>query len=113
MTLGELQRKFAKEIPRLIDKAHEMGFECTLGDAYRDPRVHGQVGEKVAYGHAKSAHKQRLAIDLNLFRDGVYLTDGEHYRALGEWWEAQAEENRNGLRFSDANHFWKIYNGVM
>ena len=59
MTLGEKQRQFAKLIPRLIDKAHELGFEVTLGDAYRDPRLHGEFGVKKGYS-AKSIRKYRL-----------------------------------------------------
>ena len=105
MTLGQKQRAFAKLVPRLIDKAHELGFEVTLGDAYRDPRVHGNVGEKKSYSSANSVHKSRLAIDLNLFRDGVYLTSSEDYKELGQWWEKQHEYARNGYSFNDANHF--------
>ena len=33
-------------------------------------------------------HRSRLAIDLNLFRDGKYLTSSEDHRVLGEWWES-------------------------
>lgn len=113
LTLSQLQRKFMRELPRLLDYLHEQGYECTAGDAYRDPRVHGAIGVKLGYGHPKSGHKNRLAIDINLFKDGVYLIDTEAYRPAGEWWEAQAEENRWGGRFDDGNHFSKIYNGVM
>ena len=35
MSLREKQSEFARMVPRLIDKAHELGFEVTLGDAYR------------------------------------------------------------------------------
>lgn len=28
-------------LPRLIDKAHELGFEIRGGDLFRDPRLHG------------------------------------------------------------------------
>ena len=112
MNLGQLQRKFAREVPRLIDKAHEMGFEVTLGDAYRDPRSHGKLGERIAYGNKFSCHKVRLAIDLNLFRDGEYLTTTEAHRELGEWWEAQATENCWGGRFEDGNHYSKTFDGM-
>lgn len=37
MTLREKQSKFALAIAGLITKAYEMGYEVTLGDAYRDP----------------------------------------------------------------------------
>jgi hypothetical protein len=113
VTLGVSQRAFAKLVPRLIDKAHEMGFEVTLGDAYRDPRVFGVVGEKMGYGHPKSAHKSRLAIDLNLFKDGIYQMSTEAHLPLGAWWEQQHPDARWGGRFHDGNHYSFEYAGVM
>jgi len=111
MKLGEKQRLLAKLLPRLLDKAHELGFEVTLGDAYRDPRTHGVLGVKKAYGHAFSCHKLRLAIDLNLFRDGVYLTRTEDHQPLGEFWESLHPLCRWGGRFktADGNHY-SIFN---
>ena len=111
-TLGQKQRRFARMIPLLIDKAHELGFEVSLGDAYRDPRVFGAIGFKQGYGHAKSAHKLRLAIDLNLFMDGDYQADTEAHRPLGEWWEAQG--GCWGGRFSmpDGNHYSLEHGGL-
>lgn len=44
MKLGEKQELFMRLLPRLIDKAHELGFEIRGGDLFRDPRVHGQMG---------------------------------------------------------------------
>lgn len=110
--LSQKQRRFARMVPRLIDKAHELGFECTLGDAFRDPRVHGTVGVKMGYGHPKSGHKLKLAIDLNLFRDGEYLEDTEAHRELGEWWERQAPDARWGGRFNDGNHYSLEHDGI-
>lgn len=82
--LRKTQTEFARLVPRLIDKAFEMGYEVTFGDTFRDPRVFGQIGEKKGYGHPKSAHKQRMAIDLNIFKDGVFLGTTEDHRPLGE-----------------------------
>jgi hypothetical protein len=112
LTLSQKQRLFAKLIPRLIDKAHELGFEVTLGDAYRDPRSHGKLGEKGVYGNMFSCHKIRLAVDLNLFRDGKYLTSTEDYRPLGEWWETQHADSCWGGRFEDGNHFSMTNEGL-
>ena len=112
LTLGQKQRLFAKYVPRLIDKAYELGYEVTLGDAFRDPRVHGDIGIKKGYGHAKSAHKQKLAIDLNLFKDGVYLPNTEDRKELGEFWESIHELARWGGRFNDGNHYSFEHNGV-
>lgn len=118
MTLGEKQRLFAKLVPRLIDKAHELGFAVTLGDAFRDPRVHGHIGVKMGYGHPKSAHKHKLAIDLNLFLDVDgdgdldFIETTERHRPLGEWWETQHSLCRWGGRFNDGNHYSLEHEGV-
>jgi len=122
-------------LPRLIDKAHELGFEIRGGDLFRDPRFHGEVGRpnviSVAtqmfsalyavfkehgyrpYGHIKSGHKLKIAIDLNLMKDGNLVSTTEGHRELGEWWEQQNELCRWGGRFLDGNHYSLEHNGVM
>lgn len=112
MKLGEMQHLFARQVPRLLDKAQELGFDVAIGDAFRDPRVHGAIGVKLGYGHSRSAHKNKLAIDLNLFRDGKFLDATESHRELGEWWEKQNPLNRWGGRFADGNHYSMEYGGV-
>ncbi len=99
MSLRATQTVFALKVPHLILKAFEMGYEVTLGDAYRDPRC--------PYGSKSSRHKSRLAIDLNLFKNGKFLESTEDHRPLGEWWEAQG--GIWGGRFNDGNHYeWPI-----
>lgn len=105
MTLGQKQRLFARLVPRLIDWAHLNGYEITFGDAYRSPRVFGDVGVKQGYGRASSLHKQRLAIDLNLFKDGKYLQKTEDHKPLGEFWESLHPLCSWGGRFNDGNHY--------
>ena len=112
MSLRKKQSRFARLVPRLIDKAFELGYEATLGDAYRDPRVHGPVGVKEGYGHPRSGHKLRLALDLLLFRNGVYLTSTADHRDLAEWWERQDPDCRWGGRFGDGNHYSMEHDGV-
>lgn len=109
-TLREKQSRFARLVPRLIDKAYALGYEVTLGDAYRDPRVHGPIGVKLGYGHRSSAHKQRLAIDLNLFKDGVFQASTEAHRDLGEYWESLG--GTWGGRFGDGNHYSIEVDGI-
>jgi len=107
MKLGEKQELFMRLLPRLIDKAHSLGFEVRGGDLFRDPRVHGELGQKVGYGSANSNHKLKCAIDLNLFKGGQFLASTEAHRELGEWWEHQHELCRWGGRFknADGNHY--------
>lgn len=111
-TLREKQSEFAAFAARLILQASAMGFEVTLGDAFRDPRLHGAPGETRGYGAARSCHKLRLAIDLNLFKDGKFLEGSESHRPLGEWWEAQHPHARWGGRFNDGNHYSFEHEGM-
>ena len=115
MSLSNTQQQFTVSLAKLILFADSKGYDLTVGDAYRDPRVHGEFGTKRAYGAASSVHKKRLASDLNLFVDGKYITDGEHpaYIELGEFWEAVHPLARWGGRFKDANHFSFEFQGFM
>lgn len=102
MTLRQKQSKFCRMIALLILHAEALGYEFTFGDAYRDKRV--------TYGHKKSLHRKRLAIDLNLFKKGKYLTGTESYLSLGEYWESIG--GSWGGRFRDGNHFSLEHGGV-
>jgi len=112
-TLRQKQSRFLRMVARLIGQMALLGLEGTIGDAYRDPRLHGAVGVKLGYGHPKSAHKNRLAIDINLFKDGMFLTDvSTEYTKLGEFWESLAPDARWGGRFKDANHYSLEHDGI-
>jgi len=76
MTLRQKQSKFALMVAKLIQYAYGLGYEVTLGDAY------------ATSGHKKdSNHYIRLAIDLNLFKDGKFLTDGSGHNHLHDYWD--------------------------
>lgn len=110
MTLGEKQRKFTLMVSQLVQWLYDQGYEATLGDAYRDPRLHGQLGESKGYGNRNSCHKIRLAIDLNLFKDGVWLQSTEDHTPVGEKWESMG--GSWGGRFKDGNHYSLEHEGV-
>ena len=109
-TLFEAQIKFTRMLPALLEFIHNNGYEVTLGDAYRDPRMFGEVGTKMGYGNPRSAHKERLAVDLNLFRDGKFLQQTEDHRPIGEFWESIG--GTWGGRFNDGNHYSIEFKGV-
>lgn len=113
MTLGEKQRLFARLVGQLINYAYANGYELTFGDAYRDPRVHGDVGVKKSYSSANSVHKDRLAVDFNLFVGGVYQTSSEAHSKLGAHWKSLHPDCRWGGDFStpDGNHYSIVYGG--
>lgn len=105
MSLRKQQSIFARKVADLIIQAEAMGYEVTLGDAFRDPRLHGLMGERMGYGAANSFHKHRLAIDLNLFKDGVFQDGTEAHRPLGEWWVSQGGTWGGNFKNKDANHY--------
>jgi hypothetical protein len=108
-TLGEKQRRFVRMIADLIVFAYQNGYGLTLGDGYRDPRVFGRLGEVKGYGNANSNHKQRLAIDLNVFRNGEYLPNTKDHEPLGLFWESLG--GSWGGRFNDGNHYSLEHDG--
>lgn len=109
MTLRQKQSKFALMVTQLIQKAHEMGYQVTLGEAYRTPEQ-AVLNAKSGKGIRASLHTQRLAIDLNLFRDGIFLTRTSDHQPLGEWWESIG--GSWGGRFNDGNHYSLEHNGI-
>lgn len=97
-------------IADLIQYAYEAGYELTFGDAYRDPRVHGAVGEKKSYSSKYSLHKDRLAVDLNLWVAGEYISTSDHpaWDDLHNYWVSLGGAERIP---KDANHFSIGYRG--
>lgn len=97
-TLRNKQSRFARMIALLIIFADARGYEITFGDAYAKT------------GHmTKSLHYSRLAFDLNLFKEGTYLTLTAQYQEMGEYWESIG--GSWGGRFNDGNHFSLEYQG--
>lgn len=114
MTMGEKQRLFTKLVGQLIDWSYKNGYELTLGDAYRSPEQAALNAQKGS-GISNSLHTQRLAIDLNLFINGVYQPDSKAYKPLGDFWKSLDAGCCWGGDFQarqDGNHFSITWNGV-
>lgn len=106
MTL--LQEEFCQAAAQLIQKAAALGYGVTFGDAYRSP----QQAQQDAHDHVgvvNSLHCDRLAIDLNLFKDGAYITDDTGHKDLGTWWKSLGPRYRWGGNIvhprPDPNHY--------
>lgn len=104
MTLRQSQSVFAYLVARLILFANENKYEVTFGEALRTPEM-AEIYTKSGAGIKNSLHIKKLAIDLNLFKDGKYLPSTEAHRFLGEWWERQHSQCRWGGRWNDGNHY--------
>ena len=94
MTLREQQSLFVKMVAALIEHAYNLGYELTFGDAYAND------GHRIG-----SFHYKRLAIDLNLFKDGVFCPDSEDHRPLGEFWESLGGTWGGRFKQPDGNHY--------
>jgi hypothetical protein len=80
MTYGDKRRLFTKCLALLIAHALELGYECAI--AFTKRCADCPIGKK------NSLHKLSLAADIDLYKDGLYLTtwggdfknkDGNHY----------------------------------
>lgn len=91
-TLRQRQSEFSRKVALLILYADSLGYELTFSDAY------------ARTGHIdKSFHYKRLAVDLNLFRDGKYLRKTIDHLPLGQFWESIG--GTWGGRWNDGNHY--------
>lgn len=110
MTLRQKQSKFARMVAALIQEAGRLGFDVTLGEAYR-PKETARLYVRQGRGSANSLHCDRLAIDLNLFRDGRYLSSTESHRELGEAWERMGGSWGGRFTRPDGNHYSLAHGG--
>lgn len=110
-TLLQKQIHFTRMIAELIDYAAELKLDLTFGEAYRTPEQ-AKWNAQHGSGIVNSLHTQRLAVDFNLFKDGIWLNKSDDFKALGEFWESLG--GSWGGRFSkpDGNHFSIEHNGV-
>jgi len=96
MSLGKKQEKFSRLIVKLMAWAFEQGYEIRCGDFFANT------------GHSdNSFHYKKLAADLNLFKDGVYLARTVDHQPLGDYWKSLDEECTWGgdFRRRDGNHY--------
>jgi len=113
MTLREKQSLFVRLFAELVRWAYDNGYELTFGEAYRPPET-AELYASQGRGVRNSLHRLRLAVDVNLFKDGKYLSASEAHRPLGEHWKSLHELCRWGGDFAkpDGNHYSMEHEGV-
>lgn len=123
MKLSEKQQIFAQNISKLIAWIFaQPGYSVTLGEVLRPEEMQllyfeGYTISKEANGlhlvkaakkskTMNSQHLKKLAIDLNLFIDGIYQSGKEPYKPLAEYWKGLHPDNVAGYDWGwDSNHF--------
>lgn len=99
--MGELSDKrklFTKCVAKLLTTMIDAGYEPCLG---KDGLVHMK----------NSLHYDGLAVDIDLFKDGVYLTTTEDHKIFGNLWESLNPLCCWGGRFKDGNHYSVTHQG--
>jgi len=91
MSLRQKQSYFAKMVASLILRIYDRGYEVTLGDAW------ARTGHK-----ENSNHYIRLAIDLNLFKNSVFLYSGQEHEQFHDYWDSIGGAERIA---EDMNHY--------
>lgn len=131
-SLRSLQSLLVRCLGELIRYAYDRGYELTLGEAYvQNPRsceaavathcprcahpfeVHHKGFAEDRVHMPSSLHYTRLAIDVNLFVRGEFVTKGDSFAwiDLGNYWEQLDPACSWGGRFHDANHLSVTFGG--
>jgi hypothetical protein len=114
MTLGEKQKLLPQLVAKLITFAYENGYQLTFGEALRTPEQ-AKLDAQKGIGIENSLHTIKLAIDLNLFKNGTYLTSTGDYKPLGDYWKTLHPLCRWGGDFKsrpDGDHFSITHEGL-
>lgn len=108
MSMVAEQAAFLLDMGRLVQRATELGFVVTAGELYRTPEqqeIYMKTGRSQTMN---SLHLQRLAIDLNFFKDGKLVGSKDILAPLGAYWESLHPLNSwggNGKKLVDTPHF--------
>lgn len=102
-TLRQKQSRFARSISLLLQFMTLRGYEYTFGRGKVDAATNAAQG-----GIPVSLHLDGLALDINLFKDGVYLADTSSHLMFGQFWKSLWPDCRWGGDFkprADGNHY--------
>ena len=114
MTQREAQSLHVKLFAQMILYAYAHGYELTWGQALRTT-LEAQANAATGKGISNSLHLIGLAVDVNLFLNGVWLQNTADHAPLGAFWKSLHPLCRWGGDFvsrPDGNHYSIEWNGV-
>lgn len=114
MKLREAQSLHVKLSVQLINYILSQGYELTWGQTLRT-QSEANANAASGAGISKSLHLLGLAMDLNLFKNGVWLPTTDAHKPFGEYWKSLHPLCRWGGDFTtrpDGNHYSIEWNGV-
>lgn len=96
MSLVAQQSAFLLDACLLIEEAVRRGFVVTGGELWRTQEQQDLYVKQGKSRTKDSCHLNRMAIDLNFFKDGQLVTERKVLKPLGDWWEGLTPLNRWG-----------------
>lgn len=102
------QASFLLNACKMIQAATDMGFLVTAGELWRSPEQQAIYVKTRRSKTMRSRHLERMAIDLNFFRDGQLVYGIEALAPLGDFWESLHPLNSwggRGVSIKDVPHF--------
>ena len=112
-SLSQKRCRFSHDAALLLFQAEKLGYTAAY-DQVKRTQAEADSNAASGAGIKNSLHLLGLAVDLLLYRNGVYLETARDYVELGLWWESLGSDHAWGGRFKniDANHFSIEHNGV-
>ncbi len=98
-------------VGKLIAWATDHNYALTFGEAYRTPEQ-AELNAKKGIGIKNSLHLLKLAIDLNVFKDGKFAATVSDYEPLGVYWESIGGTWGGRFTSPDSDHFSLAHNGT-
>lgn len=104
MNLGEHQEIFSRHFVKLLNFAHEKGYEVRIGEVQRPVEMQTIYVKTGRSKTMRSEHLNKCASDLHFTKNGVLCYPEE----IGRYWESLDKLNQAGMfwkSFKDAPHF--------
>ena len=117
MTLSEKRCEFSRLISQLVIAINAMpGYRACFGEVLRTLQQAAAYASE-GIGIKNSDHVLGLAADLQIFKDGVFLTKSEDYEFAGSLWKSYSHDDieccwGGDFQRPDGDHFSLEHNGV-
>lgn len=107
--LFKKQSTFTFNIHRLIEQAYKLGFQLSIGEAYRTPELQNSLSIQEIRLAPDRAHMKRLAVDFVIIKDNFmlfqdpfqYKHDSEICKSLIDYWLSLNTMNEWGGNFKE------------
>ena len=108
MKLVRQQNDFLHDVVKLLQFCWKRNYLVTGGELWRTMDQQGLYYARGKTTTLHSLHCRRLAIDLNFFRDNLWVNEKSELQEVGDYWESLNKRNKwggNWQSFIDVSHF--------